>query len=449
MSAVPMLRTGTADAPAAESVTPVVLCVDDEPNILSSLRRQLRSLGCRILAAGSGAEALELLRHESIDVIVSDMRMPQMDGTELLEQVYRGWPRAVRILLTGHADIKATVAAINRGRVDRYMNKPWDEQELTSAVRQGFDLAALRRERERLEALALAQNEQLRELNDGLEIRVEQRTAELSIVNEKLNRHFLTSIKVFSNLIELRGGQMAGHGRRVADLSRKVARAAGLDSQQVQDVFVAGLLHDIGLIGLPDALLNRVVARLGGDDLAAFCKHPGLGKDALMALDDLQPAAALIRSHHERFDGRGFPDGLVGDEIPIGARIIAVVDAFDDMQHGYISTAKASCEQARTLLRQGRGSQFDPEILDVFLQLTEPERAQRRNGVLLASEALESGMVLGADLVSRGGVLLLAAGQRLTPAVIKRIRDFDLRTGDRLAITVEIPRGDGSAAAID
>jgi response regulator RpfG family c-di-GMP phosphodiesterase len=442
-----MLRTGGSDAPAADSVAPVVLCVDDEPNILSSLRRQLRSLGCRILTADGGAEALELLRHEPIDVIVSDMRMPQMDGTELLEHVHRGWPGVVRILLTGHADIKASVAAINRGRIDRYMNKPWDEQELTSAVRQGFDLVALRRERERLEALTLAQNEQLRELNDGLEIRVDQRTAELSQANEKLNRHFLTSIKVFSNLIELRGGQMAGHGRRVADLSRRVARAAGLDSQQVQDIFVGGLLHDIGLIGLPDALLNRVVAKLGGEDLAAFCRHPGLGKDALMALEDLQPAAAMIRSHHERFDGRGFPDGLAGAGIPFGARIIAVVDAFDDMQHGYISTAKASSEQARTLLRQGRGSQFDPEVLDVFLQLTEPERAQHRGGTLLGSEALEAGMLLKADLASRGGVLLLAAGQRLTQSVIRQIRDFELRTGDKLAITVDVPRSDGAAAA--
>ena len=421
-----------------------VLCVDDEPNVLSALRRTLRSPGYRILTADGGARALELMRQEAIDVLISDMRMPEMDGAQLLEHAREGWPRTVRILLTGHADMQSAIAAINRAHVDRYMSKPWEEQELVAAVRQAVDLIALRREKERLDALTRTQNDELRTLNVELEGRVEQRTAALSEANKKLTRNFLTSIKVFSNLIELRGGlEGIGHGRRVADLARKIAFEVGLDIAHVQDIFVAGLLHDIGLIGLPDAILGKPTARLRSDENVELCRHAKLGEEALIALEDLQAAAALIRSHHERFDGDGYPDRLAGDEIPLGARIVAIADVFDDLQYGRITAARASYEQARTLLRQGRGTQFDPELLDVFLQLTEPERVRESSDVQVSADALEPGMVLAADLVSKHGVLLLAAGQRLEPLLIRRIREFQRRSGDVLLLKVRspVPRG--------
>ena len=128
------------EQPGAAGGTETVLCVDDEPNILSSLRRSLRPLRCRVVTAEGGAQALELLSRERIDVVISDMRMPVMNGAELLERVHQGWPGVIRILLTGHADMESTVAAINRGRIDRYLNKPWDEQELQATGQLGHDL---------------------------------------------------------------------------------------------------------------------------------------------------------------------------------------------------------------------------------------------------------------------------------------------------------------------
>ncbi len=262
-----------------------------------------------------------------------------------------------------------------------------------------------------------------------------------------MNRNFLTSIKVFSNLIESRGGQMAGHGRRVADLARKLAREINLDASQTRDVFVAGLLHDIGSIGLPDAVLAMPVARLRPEELAAYCEHPVLGEQALMPLVDLQPVAAIIRSHHERYDGRGYPDRLGGTEIPIGARILAVVDAYDDLQSGHVTAAMATIEEARTLLRKGRSSQFDPEVLDVFLQMTEPERRQQRPELRIGSDALEPDMILARDLVSREGVMLLAAGQGMTPAVIQRIRAFERRREETFVLSIRPHRAVAQAVA--
>jgi response regulator RpfG family c-di-GMP phosphodiesterase len=429
-----------AVAEASSAPVPTVLCVDDEPNILSALRRALRTGGWRVLTAGSGVEALQMLATEAVDIVISDMRMPEMDGAVLLEQVHARWPETIRLLLTGHADTGAAIAAINRGRIFRYLTKPWDDGELHSILRQGLQMLELERERRRLEALTSRQNAALREANETLEQRVQERTEALAKANDALKRSYLTGIKVFSGLIEMRSGRLAGHGRRVAELARKLARAMNRPDEEVQQIFVAALLHDIGLIGLPDALLAKPVARCSGEEAAQFQRHAELGEHALMPLEEMQPVAALIRAHHERFDGQGFPDGRSGLSIPLGARILAVVDTFDELQKGYLIESPMTLQEARTLIRHGRGMQFDPEVVDVFMRLTEPERPRLNTDVPLGSQLLEPAMVLARDLVSPTGVLMLTAGHVLTASLIQRICEFDRRMGGKLVIHVK-PRG--------
>lgn len=424
-----------AVARAMDAQPSTVLCVDDESNILAALKRVLRAAGHHVLTAPGGEAALEILGKVPVDVIISDMRMPGMDGAQLLEAVRARWPQAVRILLTGHADMASTVAAINRGQVLRYVHKPWDEPELLGAVREGLERLALQRERDRLEALTLAQNDELKALNSELESRVQARTAELADANEKLRRNYLKSIKVFSSLLELRGAQFAGHGRRVAEMARDIARKVGLPEPEVLDIFVAGLLHDIGQIGLGDEMLGRPLARYDDTELAAYRRHPVLAEQSLMALDDLQQLVPIIRSHHERHDGGGFPDKLAGTAIPIGARILAIADAFDDLQNGHLAEARLNALEARTVMRRARGTQFDPEVLDVFLHLTEPAPPAVRVPPLLTS-ALEPGMVLSQDLISGRGLLMLTAGHKLTASLIARIREFEAREGSVLEVSV-------------
>jgi response regulator RpfG family c-di-GMP phosphodiesterase len=406
-----------------------VLCVDDEANILAALKRVLRTAGYCVVTAGDGAQALRQLAEMPIDIVISDMRMPGMDGAALLEQVQQRWPDVVRLLLTGHADMGATVEAINRGRILRYLHKPWDEHELLGALAEATERIGLTREKSRLEALTRDQNEQLRALNQDLERRVETRTAELKSANEKVQRNYLKSIKVFSNLLELRGGQTAGHCRRAAEMARDIARTMGLPEDQVLQVFVAGLLHDVGLIGLSDRVFARPVQRLDAEDTSLYRAHPAQAEQTLMALDDMQPLLPLIRSHHERHDGQGYPDKLSGQAIPLGARILAIADTFDDLQHGALVEARMTAAEARTLMREGRGSQFDPEVLDIFLHITQPETPRRPTDLKLGSAALEAGMVLARDLVAPTGLLMLGAGHRLTPSLIRRIQEFERRTG--------------------
>jgi response regulator RpfG family c-di-GMP phosphodiesterase len=434
-SEVPAL-TAAASAPGAAWT---VLCVDDEPSILSALKRVLRSEDCKVLLAGGGLEALALLEEHPVDVVVSDMRMPGMDGAELLAQVRARWPGTSRILLTGYADMKATIAAINEGQIYRYIHKPWEEDELRLTVRQAAERRLLERDRDALQATTQSQNEELRALNTGLELRVQERTTELREANERLRRNYLTSIKIFSNLMELRSGVLAGHGKRCAHLARKVAAAMAMPEDAVQDVFVAGLLHDVGFMALPDSILSTPVAKLSAPDMALYQRHPVLGGQSFMALDDHQAVAALIRSHHERFDGTGFPEQLKGADIKLGARILAVVDTYDDLTHGHLTGAALNEAEVRTLMQRGRGTQFDPEVLDVFLHVTLEEKPKPIRLESVALDDLQPGMTLGKDLLSKEGVLLLSAGHVLSADMIGRIRRYVKTEGLHLTLDIRMP----------
>ncbi|OIR00933.1 cyclic di-GMP phosphodiesterase response regulator RpfG [mine drainage metagenome] len=423
-----------------------LLCVDDEQNILSALRRLFRQDGYRILTAASGEEGLRLLEREVVDLVISDMRMPEMDGARFLERVSSRWPDTLRILLTGHADIAATIAAINRGQIFRYIAKPWDDQDVRLIVRHALERQQLERDKRHLEALTGRQNEQLRELNASLEARVEARTAELSLAhdalaaaNEQLKTGFLTSIKVFSNLTELAEGARAGHSRRVADLSRRVAVKLGLDRAAAQDVMLAGLLHDIGKIGLPDALLAKPASLMSAEEQALYKRHPQKGEAALMALDSLRAAARLLRSHHERHDGQGYPDGLGGADIPLGARILACANDYDGLQIGSVSARRLSPAEALDFLQKERGRRYDPQVVDALVALDGTEHAGRAlKDWALAPEALKPGMVLSRDLISREGALLLAADFQLNDSLIRQIRDYAGSEEERIMIHVRI-----------
>lgn len=423
--------------------TTTVLLVDDEPNILSSLRRLLRPTGYRTLIAESGRAGLEILEKEHVDLVISDMRMPEMDGARFLEEVRNRWPDVVRILLTGYADISSTIAAINRGEIYRYISKPWNDHDLLLVIREALENSRLRGENERLLALTQAQNEALKDLNAGLEDKVKQRTAEieqinsfLNLANDKLKQNFLISIKIFSGLIELRGNNVGGHSRRVADLARRLSAKLGMTSREQHDIFYAALLHDIGKIGFPDTLIAKPLSKMSSEELSLYRKHPGIGASALTALEELADVARYVRSHHERFDGQGFPDGLEGNAIPRGGRLLAVIDEYDALQGGMMSEKRMSADEARKYIEQSRGKRFDPEIVDAFSALldTIAEESIRDKAVYYTD--LRSGMVLARDLFSKEGLLLLAADFVLDARIIRQIQEYAAR--EKLPITVHV-----------
>lgn len=427
-----------------------LLFVDDEANILNSLKRLFRPLGYRILTAESGAAGLQVFEQNNIDLVISDMRMPEMNGAQFLELVRAKWPDVVRILLTGYADVTSTIAAINKGEIYRYIAKPWDDNDIVLTVRHALERKNLELEKQRLEALTLKQNEELKDLNANLEAKVRERTEEvrqtmgfLEVAHKQLKESYLTSLKVFSNLMELREGAMAGHSRRVAEYARRLAQRMGLSENEVQDVMFAGLLHDIGKIGLSDRLLHKPFASLTTEERAEVIRHPATGQAALMALENMKEAARLIRSHHERFDGMGFPDGLSGMSIPRGARIIAVANDYDAVQAGYLLTRRLTETEAREFLLEGRGKRYDPKVTDVFLEMLGGIGSSTYAGpeLKIPSSALRNGMALARDLVSHDGLLLLSKEYLLDDAMIGQIRSFEQGEGKPLAIYVRPGKG--------
>lgn len=425
---------------------PKILCVDDEPNILSSLRRLFRNKGYKVLTATGGNEGLAVLENETVDLVISDMRMPVMDGAVFLEHVRNRWPDTIRLLLTGYADVQSIIEAINRGEIYRYITKPWDDNDIVLVVRQALERKALELEKKRLEELTQRQNEELKALNASLEAKVEERTAALrqahdSLIhaNEKLKNSFLTSIKVFSNVIEMRGGKLVGHSRRVADLARKIAKKLGMDAREIQEIFVAGLLADIGKIGFSDELLDTPINQLNGEQLGQFHKHTLRAEQLLMPLDDLRATAKILRSQHERFDGRGFPDGLTGDEIPIGARILALSSDYDNLQIGVLTPKRVHPDDAKNLIIHGAGSRYDEKVVTAFKQVfgaaTEDVEMQE-----VTTRHLLPGMVLFSDVISREGMLLLPADHVLDEHLIENLRLYDASGSSKLAIRIRSNR---------
>lgn len=444
-------------SPPLEARPSRILCVDDEPNILSSLRRLFRPQGYQILVAESGAAGLALLETETVDMVISDMRMPEMDGARFLEHVRTRWPDTVRLLLTGYSDVDSILAAINRGEIYRYITKPWDDNEILLVVRHALERKELEREKQRLEILTRAQNEELKTLNASLEAKVQTRTAELKRAldalvgaNEKLKTSFLTSIKVFSSLIEMRGGSLAGHSRRVADLARRIAARLGSSEAEVQEVFVAGLLHNIGKVAFSDDLLAMPVNIMNGENLGLYRKYPVRGEQLLMPLEDLSGAARIVRSQQERFDGSGFPDHLSGFNIPLGARILAIASDYYNLQIGTLVQRTLRPEEARTAILQHGGKRYDPSVVQAFREVLDGVTAgagakvadEAPPGVVIAAADLRPGMVIARDLITRDGFLLLSANHTLDERMIRQIHDFEASAaGSQLTIAIRQERG--------
>jgi response regulator RpfG family c-di-GMP phosphodiesterase len=422
---------------------PTVLTIDDEPSVLSALRRLFRAQGIKIIQATSAAAGLALLKSEPVDLVISDMRMPEMDGARFLELVKAHDESIGRILLTGYADMSSTIAAINKGAIHRYIAKPWDDHDLVLVVREALSRRALEKKNVELTELTKRQNEQLQEANRTLESRVAARTAELQQINSMLDsayadldNTFVLAVNVFSSLMEMRGSR-PGHARRVADLSRETAKRLGLSERDVRDVYLAALVHDIGTIGFPDAMLDKPVSTYSAEEHQRYRRHTIDGETALMALSQLQGVAKIVRQHHERFDGKGFPDGLAGNAISMGARIVAAASDFDELTHGALGETNQSVERANSMLMGGVGTHYDQAVVGTLLQVADDLTTASMSDVQIAAHDLRPGMVLARAVLSAKGAVLLAAGYVFDERVVKQVTAFASREGVRLTLWVK------------
>jgi response regulator RpfG family c-di-GMP phosphodiesterase len=408
------------------SRTAKVLLVDDEANIVRSITRLLlEETDLEVVSANSGAQGLELLAsHPDVALILSDQRMPGMSGAEFLQKARVLVPDAVRMVLTGYADMSATMDAINKGGASRYLTKPWDDDLLRSSVREGVGQYLLVHENRRLTALVEQQNLELSEWNQGLKGRVMQQTAtirsqnaELKERNLQIGETFRQTILAFSRLIELHSSRLQEHTRNVTELSVNTATDLGLAPEEIETIRTAALLHDVGVIGIPTRILDKRMAAMSQDELQIFLPHAVRGQTALDAVRELRGAGLLIRHHHERYDGLGSPDGIAGTTIPLGSRILAFADFVDremDEERGEPAVQALFSRAAKAL-----GNQLDPALLPVMephiRALYGPARFPLGEFVEkeLRPKQLLAGMTVTRNLYNDAGKLLLIKGDVL------------------------------------
>ena len=443
MTTTALQEPPSVDALEGEVVVPTVLMVDDEPSVLSALRRVFRAQGIQTLQATSGAEGLVLLAANRVDLVVSDMRMPEMDGARFLERVKEHDRSIVRILLTGYADMSSTVAAINKGAIHRFIAKPWDDNDLVLAVREALVRRGLEQKNAELTELTKRQNEQLRDANQTLESRVEARTVELQQINgmldaayDDLNNTFVHAVNVFSSLLEMRGGQ-SGHSRRVAEISRETAKRLAMSEREIRDVYLAALVHDIGTIGFPDAMLGKAISAFTADEHQRYRRHTIDGETALMAMTQLQAVARIVRQHHERPDGKGFPDGLSGPDIVPGARIVAAASGLDDLLQGNMGQQRYSMENAKRMLLGGIDTHYDRTVIETMVQVVDDMAKAAKADLHLDVRELRPGMVLARAMVSSKGTTLLAAGHVFDERMVRQVQEFSARESIRMSLWVQ------------
>jgi response regulator RpfG family c-di-GMP phosphodiesterase len=320
--------------------------VDDEPRLRRVLVRLLEGEGFVCAEAGSGVEALQELEREPAPLVISDLRMPEMDGVTLLREIITRWPDTAVIVVTAVAEVESAVACLQMGALD-YVAKPFHLDEVRARVAQALDKRRL-----------LIEN---RDYQSGLEQRVEAQA-------RRIEELFLEGVHALVYALEAKDAYTRGHSIRVAHYAIGTARALGLDADLIDTIALGAELHDVGKIGVSESVLHKA-GKLTADEYRHIMEHTVIGARILGPLmRDAPGALSIVRSHHERLDGSGSPDGLKGDKIPFEARVVSVADAFDAMTSVRPYRPSLSVQHAMRELEEWKGVQFDTTIVNAFLR---------------------------------------------------------------------------------
>jgi len=321
---------------------PYCLIVDDEPRLRQVMVHLMRGDGFQCVEASNGLEALEQLATYSVALVLSDLRMPKMDGLELLRELRLRYPDVAAVMVTAVADVEIAVNCLAIGAAD-YVVKPYQLEDVRARVAQALEKRRL-----------ILENRAYRE---SLEQRV-------TVQARRLEELFLASVQSLAEALELKDPYTRGHSIRVSHYSSVIAQTMGLDGEMLRQIELGGHVHDIGKIGVRESVLNKV-GRLTPEEYEHIMTHPVLGWRILAPLLGETPHALnIVRWHHERYDGRGVPDGLKGDEIPVEARIVAAADALDAMTSDRpYRPAEMSLEAVIDEIVRNSGTQFDPDVV--------------------------------------------------------------------------------------
>src|SRR5438874_674080 len=333
-----------------------ILVVDDEEAIREIVTSMLQNAGYTAMQAASGKQALEVLGSgEEFQLMLSDLMMAEMDGIALLDRVQDCYPDMPAIMVTAVHDISVALAAIRNGAYD-YLLKPFEREQLLAAVRRALETRRLKLEnrayQSNLESLVAARTEQLRQTMNDLE------------------RSYDITLEALGDALDLKDSETEGHSKRVTAFTIAIARAMGLAGDRIRVIARGAFLHDIGKMAIPDAILRKP-GPLTEEERAIMREHCYRGYQMLRKIPFLTEASEIVYAHQEKFDGTGYPRQIKGEEIPLGARIFAVADTLDAITSDRPYRAAQPIAHAREEIARFEGTQFDPAVVRVFLQMPE------------------------------------------------------------------------------
>jgi response regulator RpfG family c-di-GMP phosphodiesterase len=332
-----------------------ILVVDDDVAIRQLLATKLKLCGFVTTACGSGEEALKLLSNQSFEAIISDLNMPGISGLELLAEAHRQYPRTAFLMATGVGDVSVGVAAMKQGAAD-YILKPFQMEAVVASLRRALEM-------KRMEA-------ELEEYRHRLEEMVEQRTNQLKAAMRRIEFTYDETLEALAAALDLRDNETAGHSRRVTLYALEIARRCNFSADELKQLERGAYLHDIGKIGIPDLILLKP-GKLTREETAVMKTHVRIGYELMSRVAFLASASQIVLTHQECFDGSGYPQGLRGEEIPLGARIFSIADTLDAMMSDRPYRQGRSYEVARAEIQREAGKQFDPQVVAIFLEIPE------------------------------------------------------------------------------
>jgi len=384
-----------------------LLFVDDEESVLDILVNIFNDSDFEVFVTTSIEEGLELIKNKDIAVVMSDQQMPLMNGSEFLEKVKVISPDSIRIVLSGHYSDTDIIEAINNGGVFRFLTKPFDVEKLHETINDAGQIFQAKRENIRLNTLINEKNILLKDLNDNLEKKVIEKTRSVIMLNERLHESFLALIHILAEFTELNCAQVGSHSKRTALLAREISAKLELSDEDIFDIELAAMMHDVGKVGIPVEILKKSKQELSIEELKVLRCHPERGERILSKIPELSKMASFVRHHHEKIDGTGYPDGLKNESIPLGARIIAVADSFDKTLNSKDVYENQTPESALIAIQKKQGSSFDERVINALKKYLLKENPQRENELEIKATDLEIGMKLSRDFRGSDGSLLL------------------------------------------
>ncbi len=434
-----------------------LLLLDDENDILKALNRVLR-LDYDIATFNAGAEAIKYLEENEVSIIISDMRMPEMDGAEFLAKAKEMQPDAIRILLTGYSDMQSTIKAVNDGGIHTYISKPWDNENLKLIVAKAAEFFSLTKERERLAKEVEERNEQLElmnsalaesnnllsDFNSKLDKQVQERTKELKTSNVRLemllksrNKTFRDILSMVTAIIQHRTGYPADHAERIANQAKMVAGKLGLPEIAVGHIYLCGLMHQIGLIGSTDAQIEETKFDPESEIPITPEANPVLGAQIVARIKRFEPLVEIIRHQDEFYNGTGKPDHLHSDEIPIGARIIKAVKDYDFYVASPYNPYRLSTKSAQTYIKEQAGEIYDPDVIDALLAMVrKPDKLEEGVELCIGLSEVTPGMVIKRDLYLPNGNLMLTAGNQISSALLTKLKAIEENSPMPIAVYI-------------